>query len=89
MSSHDVEVEFNEGDSILESCVHAGLPLNHSCDGNGTCGTCRVIIEVGLENLNPRNEIELEMAMDRGFAPNERLACQSLACSGLQIQIPD
>ena len=78
----------SHGESILEAVLNGKIPLNHSCGGFGTCGTCRIIVEKGQENLAPRNEIEAEMARDRGFGPNERLACQTSVCVNLIIQIP-
>lgn len=69
-------VTVSQNSSILDAALEAKINLNHSCGGNGTCGTCLIIIQKGLENCSPRNEIEKEMADDRGFAPHERLACQ-------------
>jgi ferredoxin len=45
-------------------------------------------VESGLEKIGERNEIEKELAEDRGFAPEERLACQTPALSGLVIRRP-
>ncbi|MBO9667998.1 MAG: (2Fe-2S)-binding protein [Bdellovibrio sp.] len=74
--------------SILEVALREGIPLNHTCGGFGTCGTCRVFVREGLEKLPPRNEVEAEMAADRGFTEVERLACQNEPVEGLVIEIP-
>ena len=81
-------VEASHGESILEAALKSKIPLDHSCGGFGTCGTCRIFVKEGLEQLDDRNEIELEMAADRGFGPQERLACQTLPCAGLVIERP-
>ena len=81
----DVEVS-HKMSSVLEVAVAEGLEIDHTCGGHGTCGTCRVWVEVRLEKLGERNEIEKEMAEDRGFAPGERLACQIPALPGLVIK---
>ena len=81
-------VEASQEDTILEAALRAGLEISHSCGGFGTCGTCRVWVREGLELLPPRNELEQEMAEDRGFTPQERLCCQNHACSGLVLEIP-
>jgi 2Fe-2S ferredoxin len=73
--------------TLLECALKAGIELLHSCGGMATCGTCMVIIESDLENLPPRNELESEMAQDKGFRPQERLACQLPAQGGLRIDI--
>lgn len=75
--------------SVLEAALENKIPINHSCEGMGTCGTCRVFIEEGLELLESPNEIEQEMIEARSFEKNERLACQNQACAGLKIRIPD
>ena len=73
--------------SVLQLAIDKGVELNHSCGGFGTCGTCRIIVD-NYVDLPARNEIELEMAKDRNFANNERLACQTIARIPLKIKIP-
>ncbi len=74
--------------SILELAKKNRIAMRHSCDGMGSCGTCRVVINKGLNLLPPRNEIEQEMSDDRGFQPQERLSCQTLAYDGLVVVVP-
>lgn len=73
--------------TVLDVALRNKIPLNHTCGGNGTCGTCLVEVVSGLEKLGPRNEIELEIATDRGFHENERLACQMCVVSGLVVKL--
>lgn len=72
---------------VLDVAIRSGIPIDHTCGGHGTCGTCLVEVVEGLENLGSRNEIEAEMAADRGFEKHERLACQSAIIEGLTIQL--
>ncbi len=65
-----------EAPNLLLLAIRHRIPIGHSCEGMASCGTCRVIITEGVETLPTRNSLEQEMADDRGFAPNERLACQ-------------
>lgn len=74
--------------SVLALACRNKIDINYSCDGNGTCGTCRVYITRGLELLPSRNEIETEWAVERGFANHERLACQIPPREGVEIEIP-
>ncbi len=76
-----------EDQTVLDVAVRNKIALNHTCGGNGTCGTCLVEVVEGLEQLEPRNEIELEMATDRGFSNSERLACQTSLANGLTVRI--
>lgn len=72
---------------VLDVALRAGIPLDHTCGGNGTCGTCLVDVVSGLELLGPRNEIEAEMAQDREFKDSERLACQTAVNVSLTVQL--
>jgi 2Fe-2S ferredoxin len=68
-------------ESLLELCINNKVSLDHSCGGMATCGTCLIQINSGLEQIEPRNELENEMAQAKSFLTNERLACQlSLSC---------
>jgi len=81
-------VEASQEETLLEAAIREELDLPHSCGGFGTCGTCRVWVREGLHLLPPRNEVEQEMATDRGFQPQERLCCQNYPCEGLILEIP-
>lgn len=72
--------------SVLDVALRAGFPLDHACGGNGTCGTCLVHVVEGLEDLEERNDLESEMAVDRGFEKDERLACQIKPVRGLVVK---
>ncbi len=70
-------VEVRPEATFLELALKHRIPISHTCEGMGTCGTCLIRFDKGAENLEPRNEIEQEMADDRGLPANERLACQT------------
>ncbi len=74
--------------TILDVALAADIPLGHSCGGNGICTTCRVFVEKGLELLNERGELEREAATERGYLPEERLGCQTVAVHGLVVRLP-
>jgi len=76
-------------ETVLQLANRAGIHLNQTCGGFGTCGTCRVWVVDGLEKLGPRNEVEAEIAEDRKFNSAERLCCQMHPQDGLVLQIPE
>lgn len=82
-------VEASQGESILEACLRAGVAVEHSCGGMGSCGTCRVFVTQGLDTLDARNELESEMAVDRDFPAHERLSCQTIPVDGLRVVTTD
>jgi len=78
--------------TLLEALDQADISISHSCGGNGICGTCSVKVQSGLDILAPMEEVEKDIASDRGFGPNERLSCQTRrleqpASSELTIEI--
>lgn len=84
----DKNVLMSQGSSLLEGLLARDVSINHACGGNGTCGTCRVEVVSDLKSLPARNEIEQEMADDRGFKKEERLACQLDITKTISIRIP-
>jgi 2Fe-2S ferredoxin len=84
---HLVRMSQDREETVLSLGIEAGLDIDHTCGGNGTCGTCLVEVVEGLEKLNERTEQELEMGEDRKFKPNERLSCQIQACDGLVVKV--
>ena len=84
----DQIVSASQGSTTLEALLAADFPIDHSCGGYGTCGTCQVVVTEKLEQLNPRNDVEAEMANDRNFKPFERLCCQTEPVEGMIIYRP-
>lgn len=67
--------DLEDGAPILAACEELGVPLG--CQA-GSCGTCVIVIESGMENLHALNDLEEDM----GLRHNERLACQARIRSG-------
>ena len=70
------DVKPNE--TILDAARRAGAPVGNSCGAVGICARCRVRIVAGGENLSPPTTIELRVGGGRGFAADERMACQAV-----------
>lgn len=82
-SPDNVEILVGEGENLLEAAIAAGVHINASCGGKGTCGTCKVRIEQGEVETKrtPRlSEAEYEYGL--------RQACQSRVISDLSIYVP-
>ena len=60
--------------------VYSGLARYLNCFGHGTCGTCRVLVKKGMENLSPRGPLErftlFRMLATIGHEQEMRLSCQ-------------
>lgn len=91
-NNSEKNVEFEEGDSILETAEKNGVKIKSGCEGNSICGLCHVLIENQQEKLPPISEDE-DDALDRvqGLTQNSRLACQiklNASLNGLRVQLP-
>ena len=67
-----------ENESVLDVARRAGVPLGNSCGGVGVCARCKVRVLAGAENLTPATAIETRFGTARGFAQDERMACQAV-----------
>jgi len=67
-----------ENETLLDVARRAGAPLGASCGGIGICTRCRVRVVEGAEHLSPPTTIELRIGGQRGFAADERMACQAV-----------
>ncbi len=80
--------EVAAGTTILVSAIQNGLQLRHDCT-EAICGTDRVKILAGKEQLSEKTENEeltLEM-MNAGA--DERLGCVARVLGDVTVQLPD
>ena len=81
------EVEVEPGANLRQVALQAGIPLYPglarylNCRGLGTCGTCKVLVKKGMENLSPKGLKErirlfLMPFATIGHEDEMRLACQ-------------
>ena len=72
------EASAKDDETLLDAARRAGAPLGASCGGVGICARCRVRVVEGAENLSPPTSIESRIGAQRGFAADERMACQAV-----------
>jgi uncharacterized 2Fe-2S/4Fe-4S cluster protein (DUF4445 family) len=80
-SGREIEVEREE--NILEAAIAAGIHVNASCGGSGTCGKCKVKIVEG-KTRSSKNPKLAKREFDKGY----RLACITSFLSDLEVEIP-
>ena len=71
----DLDVEVPQGTRLIEVVDAAGADVTFGCR-NGTCGTCRVRILEGMENLSLPTPEERDFLKALDALSNERLGCQ-------------
>jgi ferredoxin, 2Fe-2S len=67
-----------DDETLLDVARRAGVPLGNSCGGVGVCARCKVRVVAGAENLSAPTSMEVKFGTSRGFAADERMACQAV-----------
>lgn len=88
-----VEIQAEEGESILDIAEDNGIHLNHNCGAVCACSTCHVYIESGEDFLEEITDRE-EDFIDRAINPRieSRLGCQCIVLDKdavVEVIIPD
>jgi 2Fe-2S ferredoxin len=72
-----VTADAPEGGSLADLCDRIDAPIPFSCR-SANCGTCRIEVLEGADELLPANDEELDVLDIVGLVPpKHRLACQS------------
>ena len=85
----DVEIEVEEGKTLLDAALDNNIRIDHNCGGNCACSTCHVIIEEGFDSLGEISEDEEDMLDEaESLTDTSRLACQCKVVQDLVVRIP-
>lgn len=84
------KLTLDKGANLLEGLLKHGVAVEHECGGTLACGTCRVVVREGFENLAPQSEDEQDILEKTGASePGARLACQASGRGGdILIEVP-
>lgn len=74
---------YRHGENLLRVAMAAGVHINASCGGNGTCGKCKVILDKGKVESEHSEKLSEEQ-WQQGY----RLACRTKVIDDLEITIP-
>ncbi len=80
-----IEVEVGSGVSVLDAANLAGVGIQSTCGGKGTCGKCRVSVKGEWAERDPRHRSKRRERARR----TTRLACQTLVCGDLEVTVPE
>lgn len=91
------EITVEQGANLREELQKAGVnvypgPARYvNCFGHGTCGTCKVLVKKGMENLSPKGTIErftiYRMISAIGFEDEMRLSCQTQVNGDISVEV--
>ena len=77
-------VSVSEGATLLDAALAGDIPLNASCNGKGSCGKCKLVLESGQGNSK-----KTPLLTDREKAEGYVLACQTTVHSDIVVRIPE
>jgi len=80
----DKEIEASEGSTLLDAAREADIHINASCNGKGSCGKCKLIIDSGNIKSEPTTLLSI-----REKEKNYVLACQTEIFGDVTVRIPD
>ena len=81
------KLKARRGGTILSAAMKNRIRLMHVCGARTLCGTCRVKIEAGRENLTPMSAKEkFSLRYHLSFSPRSRLACQARVEGPIEVK---
>lgn len=83
-----VEIEVDEGESLMSAARRQGYRWPTVCEGLGTCRTCFVEVRAGSDRCSPIDQLEEEgiSALRKPLDGQTRLACQ-VKMSGGEVTV--
>lgn len=87
---HNVTVEAQTDETVMEVALANGIELEHNCGGNCCCTTCHVILREGEERLSLMEEEEADRLEECAeLTSTSRLGCQAKIRGDVMIEIPE
>jgi ferredoxin, 2Fe-2S len=81
------KVEVRRGGTLLGGALKNGIRLMHVCGARTLCGTCRVVVESGEDNLTPmRGTEKFSLRWHLSVSPRTRLACQARVDGPVEVE---
>jgi ferredoxin len=90
------EIQVPEESNLRSEALRAGVGLYPgihkiaNCHGLGQCGSCRVLVTKGMDNLSPMGTLErLRLKMSMAYIGNEdtmRLSCQARVDGDIEVE---
>jgi ferredoxin len=81
------EIEVRRGGTLLGAALKNGVRLMHVCGARTLCGTCRVVVESGEDNLSSMRATErFSLRWHLSMSPRTRLACQARVSGPVEVK---
>ena len=81
------KIDVRRGGTLLGAALKNGVRLMHVCGARTLCGTCRVVVESGEDNLTPmRGTEKFSLRWHLSMSPRTRLACQARVNGPVEVE---
>ncbi|HUA34054.1 MAG TPA: 2Fe-2S iron-sulfur cluster-binding protein, partial [Candidatus Binataceae bacterium] len=81
------KIEARRGSTLLGAAMKNGHRLMHVCGARTLCGTCRVTVAAGADNLTPISTKEkLSLRYHLSMSSRTRLACQARVEGPVEVE---
>ncbi len=85
------EGDVGQGSTLLEAAQDIGISIESLCGGEGLCGTCKIIVDDGVECLSEPTQADEMLLSDSQLESGYRLSCRSTVrepgCS-IEVTVP-
>ncbi|HXZ98175.1 MAG TPA: ASKHA domain-containing protein [Candidatus Acidoferrum sp.] len=82
-------VRAERGENLRLLASASGVFIRSDCNGDGTCGKCRIVIAENGRTLGQLTSSEQDFLMEREVHQGYRLACQISVNEDLVVRIPE
>jgi uncharacterized 2Fe-2S/4Fe-4S cluster protein (DUF4445 family) len=82
-------VKTSPGENLRLLANASGVFIRSDCNGEGTCGKCRIVVAENSESLGGLTSSEQELLTDMEVRQGYRLACQIQVKENLVVRIPE
>ncbi len=83
------EASFEAGTTLLDAAHKLDVGMSSYCGGHCSCGTCRIEVVSGAENLSEMRGNEQLVLGNAQVANGDRLACQARVQGPVTVRVPD
>lgn len=85
LAANGKSYEVPTGTKFLDFCQDNRAPHEYGCTV-GSCGTCRLVLEAGSENVDPATDEELETLEMCTDVAGARLGCQLVVRGDIRVK---
>ncbi|HSP32954.1 MAG TPA: 2Fe-2S iron-sulfur cluster-binding protein [Thermoanaerobaculia bacterium] len=82
-ADQEKSAEYPAGKTLLSCALDMKVVISHVCGGDGACGTCRVEVCEGWEQLTPQTPDETYKELE----PPHRLSCQAKLVGDVIVKV--